>query len=51
MEEEEEDGNVETDLVVLDPDHPLMQRFQVALKTQLSKQFEKAKLEQKELVG
>uniref|UniRef100_H2YI71 Coiled-coil domain-containing protein 40 n=1 Tax=Ciona savignyi TaxID=51511 RepID=H2YI71_CIOSA len=35
---------------VLDPDHPLMRRFQSALKTQLSKQLEKARLERKELM-
>ncbi|XP_039265191.1 coiled-coil domain-containing protein 40-like isoform X1 [Styela clava] len=46
----DEREDIETDLVVLDPDHPLMKRFQAALKTQLAKQLEKAKLEKKELM-
>lgn len=46
----DEREDIETDLVVLDPDHPLMKRFQAALKTQVSKQLEKAKLEKKELM-
>uniref|UniRef100_H2XUM1 Coiled-coil domain-containing protein 40 n=1 Tax=Ciona intestinalis TaxID=7719 RepID=H2XUM1_CIOIN len=44
------EDEVQSDLVVLDPDHPLMRRFQSALKTQLSKQLEKARLERKELM-
>ncbi|KAG8507499.1 Coiled-coil domain-containing protein 40 [Galemys pyrenaicus] len=36
-------------LVVLDPDHPLMIRFQAALKTFLNRQTEKLKLELQEL--
>lgn len=44
------EDEAEPDLVVLDPDHPLMKRFQNKLKAQLSKQLEKARLEKKELV-
>ncbi|XP_014644824.1 PREDICTED: coiled-coil domain-containing protein 40 [Ceratotherium simum simum] len=36
-------------LVVLDPDHPLMIRFQAALKNYLNRQIEKLKLELQEL--
>ncbi|XP_027968124.1 coiled-coil domain-containing protein 40 isoform X2 [Eumetopias jubatus] len=36
-------------LVVLDPDHPLMVRFQAALKNYLNRQIEKLKLELQEL--
>ncbi|XP_075260271.1 coiled-coil domain-containing protein 40-like [Convolutriloba macropyga] len=43
----ESDG--ESEMVVLDPDHPLMARFQAALKKQLSKQQEKVTLEYREL--
>ncbi|XP_004374423.1 coiled-coil domain-containing protein 40 [Trichechus manatus latirostris] len=39
----------ETQLVVLDPDHPLMIRFQAALKSYLTRQIEKLKLELQEL--
>ncbi|XP_046379305.2 coiled-coil domain-containing protein 40-like isoform X2 [Haliotis rufescens] len=39
----------ETDMVVLDPDHPLMRRFQNALKNHLEKQNEKVSLELREL--
>ncbi|NXJ02983.1 CCD40 protein, partial [Psophia crepitans] len=39
----------ETELVVLDPDHPLMRRFQAALKSYLTKQMEKVNLELQEL--
>ncbi|NXS52993.1 CCD40 protein, partial [Brachypteracias leptosomus] len=39
----------ETELVVLDPEHPLMRRFQAALKSYLTKQMEKVKLEIQEL--
>ncbi|CAN0013550.1 unnamed protein product [Lampetra planeri] len=42
-------SDAEDDLVVLDPDHPLMKRFQVALKKHLVKQLERADLEAKEL--
>lgn len=38
----------ENNLVVLDPDHPLMSRFQKALKDQLSKREEKLVLETRE---
>ncbi|XP_045670425.1 coiled-coil domain-containing protein 40 [Ursus americanus] len=37
-------------LVVLDPDHPLMVRFQAALKNYLNRQIEKLNLELQELV-
>ncbi|KFQ01810.1 Coiled-coil domain-containing protein 40, partial [Haliaeetus albicilla] len=39
----------ETELVVLDPEHPLMRRFQAALKNYLTKQIEKVNLELQEL--
>jgi coiled-coil domain-containing protein 40 len=35
-------------LVVLDPDHPLMKRFQIALNKQLTKRQEKLMLEMRE---
>ncbi|NXN56507.1 CCD40 protein, partial [Rynchops niger] len=38
-----------TELVVLDPEHPLMRRFQAALKDYLTKQIEKVNLELREL--
>ncbi|XP_071132695.1 coiled-coil domain-containing protein 40-like [Mytilus edulis] len=47
---ESDDGSeAETDMMVLDPDHPLMKRFQNALKTHLTKQDEKFTLEVREL--
>ncbi|NXI60910.1 CCD40 protein, partial [Anseranas semipalmata] len=39
----------ETQLIVLDPEHPLMRRFQAALKNYLTKQMEKMNLELREL--
>ena len=48
--DDETDGAVQSDLIVLDPDHPLMRRFQLALNAQLPKQLEKAKLNHKEQV-
>ncbi|XP_043924009.1 coiled-coil domain-containing protein 40 [Protopterus annectens] len=39
----------ETELVVLDPDHPLMKRFQITLKNYLLKQLEKLDLDVKEM--
>ncbi|XP_064378923.1 coiled-coil domain-containing protein 40 isoform X1 [Dromaius novaehollandiae] len=39
----------ETQLVVLDPEHPLMRRFQAALKNYLTRQMEKVNLELQEL--
>ncbi|NXX97643.1 CCD40 protein, partial [Centropus bengalensis] len=39
----------ETKLVVLDPEHPLMKRFQDALKNYLTKQIEKVNLELRDL--
>ncbi|XP_068932191.1 coiled-coil domain-containing protein 40 [Petaurus breviceps papuanus] len=44
-----EEVEEETQLVVLDPDHPLMKRFQTALKNYLKKQIDKLKLEIREL--
>ncbi|XP_058531635.1 coiled-coil domain-containing protein 40 [Ochotona princeps] len=44
----EADGD-RTQLVVLDPNHPLMTRFQSALKSYLNRQIEKLKLDLKEL--
>ncbi|XP_032234443.2 coiled-coil domain-containing protein 40 [Nematostella vectensis] len=45
--DEESDG--ESEMVVLDPDHPLMLRFQAAYKAHLIKQEEKVNLELREL--
>ncbi|NWX91088.1 CCD40 protein, partial [Nothoprocta ornata] len=39
----------ETQLIVLDPEHPLMRRFQAALKNYLTKQMEKVNLDLQEL--
>ena len=54
MEEEEDSGEESDDgegeVVVLDPDHPLMKRFQKALKDHLEKQHEKVSLELRELL-
>ncbi|GCC25233.1 hypothetical protein chiPu_0003641 [Chiloscyllium punctatum] len=48
--EEESDTDEELrELVVLDPDHPLMKRFQEALNNHLSKQLDKLVLEVREL--
>ena len=46
-----EGSDEESEMVVLDPDHPLMRRFQKALKDQLQKQDEKVTLELRELVS
>lgn len=47
-EDSEEEG--EREMVVLDPDHPLMKRFQTALKRHLDQQNEKVTLELRELL-
>ncbi|KAK3796467.1 hypothetical protein RRG08_009244 [Elysia crispata] len=47
MESDESDN--ETDMVVLDPEHPLMKRFQAALGAHLNKQNEKIALELRDL--
>ncbi|XP_015501009.1 coiled-coil domain-containing protein 40 [Parus major] len=39
----------ETELLILDPEHPLMTRFQAALKNYLTKQIEQVNLELREL--
>ncbi|XP_075760222.1 coiled-coil domain-containing protein 40 isoform X5 [Pelodiscus sinensis] len=44
-----EETEEETQLIVLDPEHPLMRRFQAALKNYLSKQMEKVTMELQEL--
>ncbi|XP_015752851.1 PREDICTED: coiled-coil domain-containing protein 40-like [Acropora digitifera] len=49
LSDEESGSEGETDMVVLDPDHPLMVRFQVAYKSHLLKQQEKVNLELREL--
>ena len=46
----DEDEEIQSDLVVLDPDHPLMKRFQNRLKQHLVQQIEKAKLKRREVV-
>ncbi|XP_053562392.1 coiled-coil domain-containing protein 40 [Bombina bombina] len=43
------DFEEESDLVVLDPDHPLMNRFQTALKNYLSKQLNNLDMELREM--
>ncbi|XP_067403312.1 coiled-coil domain-containing protein 40 isoform X2 [Emydura macquarii macquarii] len=52
-EEAEIEGSEETEeemqLIVLDPEHPLMRRFQAALKNHLNKQKEKVTMELREL--
>ena len=48
--DEEEESEEENEMVVLDPDHPLMKRFQDALNRHLTQQNEKVTLELKELV-
>ncbi|XP_038227525.1 coiled-coil domain-containing protein 40 isoform X5 [Dermochelys coriacea] len=44
-----EEMEEETQLIVLEPEHPLMKRFQAALKNYLSKQMEKVTMELREL--
>ncbi|NXI59336.1 CCD40 protein, partial [Chloroceryle aenea] len=44
-----EETTEERELIVLDPEHPLMRRFQAALKSYLTKQLEKVNLELQEL--
>ncbi|NWI95933.1 CCD40 protein, partial [Pitta sordida] len=44
-----EETEKETELVVLDPEHPLMSRFQAALKNYLTRQLEQANLELQDL--
>ncbi|XP_040291044.1 coiled-coil domain-containing protein 40 isoform X1 [Bufo bufo] len=45
----EDDEEEEEELVVLDPDHPLMTRFQTALKNYLAKQIQSLELELREM--
>ncbi|CAB3982035.1 Hypothetical predicted protein [Paramuricea clavata] len=45
-----DDSDGDNDLVVLDPDHPLMVRFQTAYKNHLVKQKEKLELEEREVL-
>lgn len=47
--EETDESDAENEMVVLDPDHPLMRRFQKALKAHLDKVNEKVTLELREL--
>nr|XP_045015499.1 coiled-coil domain-containing protein 40 [Jaculus jaculus] len=49
VESEGSDEDQESQLVVLDPDHPLMTRFQEALKSYLNRQIDKLQLEIQEL--
>ncbi|KAJ7340194.1 Coiled-coil domain-containing protein 40 [Desmophyllum pertusum] len=49
LSDEESGSDGESDMVVLDPDHPLMVRFQAAYKSHLLKQQEKVHLELREL--
>ena len=46
---DENEIGMENNLVVLDPDHPLMERFQRALKNQLLKREQKLTLEAREV--
>ena len=50
-EEEEDESEEENEMVVLDPDHPLMARFQKALNRHYKQQDEKVTLELRELVS
>lgn len=45
---DDDDEGSDEELVVLDPDHPLMQRFQAALRSHLDKQNQKLTLELRE---
>ncbi|XP_062304160.1 coiled-coil domain-containing protein 40 isoform X2 [Osmerus eperlanus] len=45
---EEEEEEEDEELIVLDPEHPLMKRFQNALKTHLNKQLERLNMELRE---
>ncbi|KAM9296668.1 coiled-coil domain-containing protein 40 [Gastrophryne carolinensis] len=45
------DEDEESELVVLDPDHPLMTRFQTALKNYLTKQIQSLDVELREMSG
>ncbi|XP_028912869.1 coiled-coil domain-containing protein 40 isoform X2 [Ornithorhynchus anatinus] len=47
--EEEEKEEEEAQLVVLDPDHPLMTRFQAALRDYLTRQIDRLQVELREL--
>ncbi|KAF7471334.1 hypothetical protein GHT09_017459 [Marmota monax] len=49
--ESEEAEEEASQLVVLDPEHPLMVRFQAALKSYLTRQIDKLRLELQELAG
>ncbi|XP_078257419.1 coiled-coil domain-containing protein 40 isoform X3 [Rhinoraja longicauda] len=49
VEEDLDTDEEQAELIVLDPDHPLMKRFQEALKNHLSKQLDKLNLELREL--
>ncbi|XP_035382129.1 coiled-coil domain-containing protein 40 isoform X1 [Electrophorus electricus] len=49
--ENEEEYDEEEELIVLDPEHPLMKRFQSALKTHLTSQLERLNLELSEKVA
>ncbi|XP_072538881.1 coiled-coil domain-containing protein 40 [Salminus brasiliensis] len=50
-EEEQEDDDDDEELIVLDPEHPLMKRFQSALKTHLTNQLERLNHELREKVA
>ncbi|XP_035602715.1 coiled-coil domain-containing protein 40 isoform X1 [Oncorhynchus keta] len=43
-----EEGDEEDELIVLDPEHPLMRRFQTALRNHLHKQLERLNMELRE---
>ncbi|XP_033896624.3 coiled-coil domain-containing protein 40 isoform X1 [Acipenser ruthenus] len=49
--EESEEEEEDTELVVMDPNHPLMKRFQSALKNHLTRQLEKLNLNLREELG
>jgi len=50
-EEISEADNIQPELVVLDPNHPLMKRFQDALKAHLVKQIERCTLAHREMIS
>ncbi|KAM4612412.1 coiled-coil domain-containing protein 40 [Polymixia lowei] len=45
---EDKDGDEEEEMIILDPEHTLVRRFQAALKTHLSKQLDRVNLELRE---
>ncbi|XP_017548392.2 coiled-coil domain-containing protein 40 isoform X1 [Pygocentrus nattereri] len=51
MQNDEDEEDEDEEVIVLDPEHPLMKRFQSALKKHLTKQLERLELELREKVA